>query len=772
MSRTLNVWNDVGTYYLWDTSKPMFDNSTGLGVIGIADGQNTESGVWATSTSSTSWPVADSVSAAWALGQAYDYYLSSHARDSYDGFGADVFALVRYGSNVENAFWDPGVRALFFGDGDKFAGSIDVVAHELTHAVISYSADLHYEGQSGALNEAWADVFGELVEDYATGSNDWLVGSELSAPIRNMMSPGSISTSFGPYPSKMSQFITTSADAGGVHLNSSIINHCFYLLAEGLNGAIGSEAAGRIFYRALTAHLTTYAQFKDARIACVTAAQELYGSGSTEAQRVGEAFDRVEIGVAAASPGPADFSEVAGPDSTLFVFFDAASGDTLLGRRDTDEGDGVAGIILDPNVPVSAQRPSVSGDGAFGVCVTADNDVGFIDIYGANTADGLPEIEPLGLTGQVYSMAMDPSGDRYAFVLLDSGGNPTNEITVIDLLGSTRTFVLEAATMDGGDVAPAPEFADVMDFTADGRFLIYDALNSLTVGSSVFYNWSIYALDLLTEATLSVVPPFIGFDIGNPSLSQTSDGFMTFEVFDNTTMKSTIYAGNLNLGTLVEVGTVDGAFAYPSYTGDDSAIVYEVPDTATPTELSIVRQAVVGRITPSGSASTWIQDAARATIYRRGVFVVPNTPPDATMDTPIVDQTINEGETVSFAATGSDANGHVPLQWRWDFAGGATRSFLEDPGAVRFDEAGVYIVRLDVFDSEGLIDPTPTRRRVTVVAPEPEPDPDPQTQPLPATGGGGCAYNPNASFDPTWVLMLVGLYAASRPRCRTSKEQG
>lgn len=558
------------------------------------------------------------------------------------------------------------------------------------------------------------------------------------------------------YPSRMSQFVNTSADQGGVHINSSIINHCFYQLAEGMPNAIGPVDAGRIFYRALTAHLTSYAQFKDARIACVTSAEELFGANSSQAQTVSEAFDLVEVGVAAPSPGPADYNEVAGPDSTLFLFVDAPSGNILLGRRDTDEGDGVAGISLDPTVPLAAQRIAVSGNGQLAACVTADNDLGLVDIYGAATMDGLPAINKLGFPGTVYTVTVDPSGERYAFVLLDGTGNPTNQISVVDVkANTTRTFELEAATQDGGSVVPTVDFAEAMAFTADGRFLIYDALNELTIGSVTLRNWSIYALDLLTETTLSVVPPFIGLDIGNPSLSQTSDGFLTFEVFDQLLQQSTVYAGDLNEGTLVAVATVTGGFpAFPSYTGDDAAIIYEVPDSAMPTGLSILHQPVAGRLTPTSSPTTWIQDAARAVIYRRGVFVVPNSPPDATIDTPVSNVTINQGQSVQFSATGNDVNGHLPLAFVWDFDGGATSSFVEDPGAVRFDQAGVYTVRLDSFDSEGLADPSPALRTVTVLAPPPPP----------SGGGGGCAYNPNAEFDPTLVLMIIGIYVWAQRR--------
>ena len=410
---------------------------------------------------------------------------------------------------------------------------------------------------------------------------------------------------------------------------------------------------------------------------------------------------------------------------------------------------------MDASTPVAAARISVSGNGDFGVCVTEDQDLGLIDTYGASTG-GAPVILTLGITGSVYSVAMDAAGERFAFVFLDAvTGEPTNQISVVDIATSTdETFTLETAVVDGGGTSTAVKFADVMAFTADGQFLFYDALNEVSIdGGATEQLWSIYALFLPTGLTLSVVPPIPGLQIGNPAFARTTDNFLAFDVFEESTLQNFILAGNLSTGDLEIVAVVANAFGVPSYTGDDTAIVYQSPDGTT-TGASLLRQELQGRLMPVGQPTGWLADATLGIIYRRGVFEVPNAPPDATIDTPVANLTINEGEAVSFSASGSDPNAHVPLTYLWDFGGSIPLSSTEDPGLVTFPAAGVYTVRLTVFDSEALADPTPATRRITVLAPPPPPPP-------PGGGGGGGG---GGAMDPFLLALLAAAVLLGRSK--------
>jgi bacillolysin len=242
--------------------------------------------------------------------KVYDYFLNEHGRNSLDGNGMAIISKVHYGNGYNNASWNG--RWMTYGDGDgKFmislSAGLDVAAHEMTHGVISHSANLVYRNQSGALNESFADIFGALVDD-----SDWEMGEDIMAPeakanglivLRSLSNPNGVvvsneqrraySTNGGVYPDHMDEFyhMPTTVDGGGVHVNSSITNHAAYLIAQDL----GREKLGKIYYRALTVYLTANSTFSDARMATVQSAIDLYGEGSEEEAAVNAGFDAVGI---------------------------------------------------------------------------------------------------------------------------------------------------------------------------------------------------------------------------------------------------------------------------------------------------------------------------------------------------------------------------------------------------------------------------------------------------------------------------------------------
>ncbi|WP_163100186.1 M4 family metallopeptidase [Peribacillus alkalitolerans] len=242
--------------------------------------------------------------------KVYEYYLNEHGRNSLDGEGMAISSFVHFGNNYNNAFWNG--LWMTYGDGDgmfmtSLSAGLDVAAHEMTHGVISHSANLVYRNQSGALNESFADVFGALVDD-----SDWEMGEDIMAPaakangvtvLRSLSKPNSVvvsnaqrraySTNGGVYPDHMDEFynMPTSVDGGGVHVNSSITNHAAYLIGQ----KIGREKLGQIYYRALTVYLTPNSNFSDARKAIVQSAIDIYGEGSEEVAAVNSGFDSVGI---------------------------------------------------------------------------------------------------------------------------------------------------------------------------------------------------------------------------------------------------------------------------------------------------------------------------------------------------------------------------------------------------------------------------------------------------------------------------------------------
>ncbi len=231
-------------------------------------------------------------------------------RSSFDDLGATVVATVHYEQDYDNAFWDG--TQLVFGDGDgqvfgRFTKPIDVLGHELAHAVTQYTADLTYQGQSGALNESMSDVFGACMKQRHLGqdaaSADWLVGEGIFLPgingraLRSMPDPGTAyddpQLGKDPQVGSMSDYVETTDDDGGVHINSGIPNRAFVLAAKAIGGESWS-GAGRIWYAALTSGISADSDFAAFAAAAVEAAGE-------HAQVVEEAW--ATVGVAQSSAG-------------------------------------------------------------------------------------------------------------------------------------------------------------------------------------------------------------------------------------------------------------------------------------------------------------------------------------------------------------------------------------------------------------------------------------------------------------------------------------
>jgi len=205
---------------------------------------------------------ADGITATLAL------FAEAFGRTSYDGDGAPVSLTVHYRRGYVNAFWDG--RQLVFGDGDgelfdRFTKPVDVLGHEFTHAVTEHTAGLVYSGQSGALNESLSDVFAACLKQRLLGQTaeaaDWLIGEGLFLPgvearaLRDMRAPGTAyddpRLGKDPQGGHMDDYVDTTDDNGGVHLNSGIPNRAFALAATAIGGT-SWEGAGRIWYAALT----------------------------------------------------------------------------------------------------------------------------------------------------------------------------------------------------------------------------------------------------------------------------------------------------------------------------------------------------------------------------------------------------------------------------------------------------------------------------------------------------------------------------------------
>jgi Zn-dependent metalloprotease len=260
-------------------------------------------------------------------GSTYDLYWNIYQRNSVDGNGLRLDSTVHYQQNYDNAFWNG--QQMVYGDGDgqlfnRFTLALDVIGHELTHGVTQYTSNLNYQNQSGALNEAVSDVFGSLVKQYKLNQTadqaDWLIGQGLftanvkGIALRSMKAPG---TAYDdpvlgkdPQPANMSSYVNTTQDNGGVHINSGIPNHAFYLLARTLGG-YALEKAGKIWYVAATTKFNSGTDFQGAADLTFQAAGELFGQNGAEQQAVQNAWSGVGITVGA-QPQPQPQSQSGG----------------------------------------------------------------------------------------------------------------------------------------------------------------------------------------------------------------------------------------------------------------------------------------------------------------------------------------------------------------------------------------------------------------------------------------------------------------------------
>jgi bacillolysin len=243
-------------------------------------------------------------------GDFYNYFSTEHGRDSYDGKGAALVSAARYCPTGDScsylrAFWDGRAGQAVFGQG---MAADDIVAHELTHALVEKSARLFGYRQSGALNESFADLFGELV-DLGNGSgNDapsqrWLIGEDLpGGAVRNMTDPGAFSQ---PAWTGDANYYCGADDNGGVHVNAGVLNHAFALMADGGSyrgvsvASIGLQKTGKIAYRALTRYLTSASNLLDGDQALRQSCADLVGTAgitSDDCAAVGSALDSVDLG--------------------------------------------------------------------------------------------------------------------------------------------------------------------------------------------------------------------------------------------------------------------------------------------------------------------------------------------------------------------------------------------------------------------------------------------------------------------------------------------
>ncbi len=406
---TIHTNLNGSSYELKDVFRPMnistynLNHGTGSGTGTLyTDADNTwgNGTNYTGSTTSTTGATGQTaaVDAHYGIEMTYDYYKNIHGRNGIDNANRATYSRVHYSTSYDNAFWDDTCFCMTYGDGSSFKSleSMDVAGHEMSHGVCANSANLTYSGESGGLNESNSDIFGNMVELYsksgftlpsstANTNNCWLVGEQLSAtPLRYMTKPSKDGASKDAWSSTLKNL--------NVHYSSGPNNRMFFFLSQGASATagdyyssytpagftgIGPAKAAAIWYRALTAYMTSGTNYAGARTACISAVKDLYGAGGAEEAAVWNAYAAINVGAAwtgssttpAITGQPANASVSVGATATFTV---SATGSAPLAYQWRKNGTAISGATA-----ASYTTPAtVIGDNGSTFSVVVSNSLG------------------------------------------------------------------------------------------------------------------------------------------------------------------------------------------------------------------------------------------------------------------------------------------------------------------------------------------------------------------------------------------------------------
>lgn len=322
----------------------MHDSTRGGGIVtyDMGNGMSYNTAPVASSTTTT-FGQDPAIDAHWGATMVYDYWKNNQNRLSFDGNDTRLRSYVHYSTAYNNAFWSGG--RMVYGDGTGAASggfnpltSLDVCAHEIGHGVCEYTAALVYNRESGAMNEGFSDIWGAVVEHYgdpketdSRAKDMWLIGEELGNTMRSMRQPKLYSqpnTYYGVnWISVLSAQCNNTNDQCGVHYNSGVLNHWFYLLVEGGSGTndmnnyykltgLGVNTAARIAY-ATELVLNSTANYASARTASINQATTIYGACSKEVEAVTRAWYAVGVGADYNTPCAPQIAFEAGVETSI-----------------------------------------------------------------------------------------------------------------------------------------------------------------------------------------------------------------------------------------------------------------------------------------------------------------------------------------------------------------------------------------------------------------------------------------------------------------------
>jgi bacillolysin len=712
LTRGLNIYF-VGTkYYLIDASKSMFnagastfpDNPAGA-IRTVSAGNTDLTSIFdVTANVNTGWVDPSSVSAHYNAGICYDYYQNTFGRKGLDGNGTTMLSVVNVtagGFAMDNAYWNGQLMA--YGNGKTLfnmplAAALDVTGHEMTHGVIQSTANLFYQDQPGAINESFADIFGCMIE-----RKNWQIGEDVvnytyfpSGALRDLSDPhngASGPSSYSWQPAKMSEFVTTTGDHGGVHVNSGIPNFAFYKIAT----AVGKDTAEKIYYRALTLYLTRSSQFIDLRLAVVQASKDLFGANSKEVTAAKSAFDAVQIYDGTGNDFQKDLTAVYGSD--MLMVHKAPYKDTAiyLVKPVNPTSKDFHPIVLNQAI----NKPSITDDGQRGYFIGADHNINKLAIDTTKFKRFL-----IGFTGYYWNnVAISKDSTKLA---LTRYPNDTS-IWVLDIRNAGKItatkYHLFNPTYASGIQTGGPVYANTLEWDPTGEYVMYDSYNQIGSGSTSLKYWDVgflkgwdntkgtYGDGTITKLFASLPK---GVDITNPVYSKNSPYIIAYDYFDEINKIYKIYSGNIEHG-LDSVIYTNNTFGYPTFSKHDDMLAFTSINTNKDTIIAEI-PLHANKMSPSGSMSALLKGYKWPVWYtrglRNGIQALYNS---------LYNQQCEFNNNIFY----STSIGHVST-YSWSFGTNATplTATTAGPISVVYGKPGLQTVTLTVKDSTGKITST------------------------------------------------------------------
>ncbi len=724
-SRLINTYQVSNTFFLIDASQTMFNNSQSVfpnepvGVIWTIDAENTSPendnfGAVHITSGNNNWNNPKAVSAHYHAEKAFDYFKNTFSRNSINGQGGNIVSLINVvegdGAQMDNAFWNG--QAMFYGNGDQaftapLQKALDVSGHEMSHGVVQATANLEYLGESGALNESFADVFGAMID-----RDDWQMGEDLTnsqffptGALRDLSDPhngGNSLNDNGWQPAHYNERYQGNEDQGGVHINSGIVNKAFFLFASNAN--VGKAKAEKVWYKALTDYLTHSSNFVDCRLAVVQAATDLHGANSGEVNAAKSAFDAVGIGSSGGNSGNQDDLDT-NPGEDFILMTDLNEEQLYIYTPD-------GSVVYDPLIDISPNsRPSVTDDGSTIVYIDEDNKMRVVNIDW-NTGNGTTQViqnDPIW-----HNVAISKDGNRLAALTLDTDNDPDNDnyLYVYDYSETGGFFefkLTNPTTAQGGPESDNVKFADVIEWDHTGQWVMYDAKSAISTGTGEIEFWDInfiYAWNGTfygngnIEKLFSNLPENVS--IGNPTFSKNSDYIIAFDYFDEANEEYNLFGYNIETG---DAGTIfqGSDLHWPNYSVDDKNLVFNAFTTAGDQVLAFVPLAD-DKINPDGGATIFLDGKQLGVWFANGERVLGNKDVIAEQNIRLFPNPVSGQLNLDFSTKTAgdvqmqvfDLMGRLVISEKFSASAGENRHRISTEGLA----SGQYLVRLGMAEGQ------------------------------------------------------------------------